>query len=366
MARGSRDPIPTLRKRRTGFFHNISKFIGLAAAAMLPTLAVARANATPIKGVAVLIPGTFNLDFGALLKKTGLDAEGLGGNGASSPVFSEEVIQSLASQGLAVEVVRSISPLAALSWNGEAALRELGDWYRGKYPAGNVPITLIGHGSGGFFALYAASHARDLPIHEVITIATPMNGLQLADKVFNSGWIGRELKRVCDQSDGWINLRGISALTSSEVGRFLGRLRLAPGTTVLHVAGSQPMPNAFHLTDSAFLSPLLALTARFIQGPSDGIVSVQSAYGGKTPLLDTRGQPVEEVDREDLFMPLDHAKQVLDYRLFAAMDESDLDLIEFLQQQAYTAIGSAIVSPAHPSPPSLLPSPAFASARLTR
>lgn len=313
-------------------------------AGSLPDSPSARADDTAVKGVAVLIPGTFNLDLGAVLLRLGASPKTREEAERLNPFFSSEIVQTLAAQGLAVEVVRSVAPFAGLRRNGEAALREIRDWYQSRYPDGKVPITLVGHGAGGFFALYVASHSPELPIRQVITVSTPMNGLQLADKVFDSGSVGRELKDILDHCDGWIDLRGLPALTSPEVARFLGQIRLRPGTEILHVAGSQPIPGAFHLTDSAYLSPFLALTARLIDGESDGLVTVRSAYGGKTPILDTRGGRVREIARKDLFMPLDHAKQVLDYRLFTTLDETDTELIEFLQRQAYAALGSAIVS----------------------
>lgn len=320
----------------SNFIYKALKSASVAVAALLMTLAQARADTAGVKGVAVLIPGTFHVGLGS--------AESILG-ARLNPFFSAWIIKSLASQGLAVEVVRSIVPLAGLEQNGELALQEIRAWYERNYPAGDVPITLVGHGAGGFFALYAAAHAGDLPIRRVVTLATPMNGLQLADEAFNSGWVGRKLKEICDHADGWIDLQGLPALTSPEVSRFLERIRLPVGTEVIHIAGSQPRPNLFHLTDAAFLSPVLALTSEFIKGASDGLVSVRSAYGGKTPILNTQGGQVSEIVRKDLFMPLDHAKQVLDYRIFATLDESDTDLIAFLQIQVYTAIGSMIASP---------------------
>src|SRR4051812_28088094 len=122
----------------------------VTAALVLST--AARAD-EPLKGVVVMIPGTFNSLAPGYLRRSSV-----GGLWEANPYFSIDAVSSVESRGYKAYVVRDLVPFGQFEANGARALREIEAWYDAKFPNHDVPITLLGHSAGGFYGLYVAEH----------------------------------------------------------------------------------------------------------------------------------------------------------------------------------------------------------------
>lgn len=288
----------------------------------LTSFAAGPGRAAAARGMIVLIPGTFSALVPASLRK----APGP----PIAPYFSRDIVEALSSRGLAVLTIPSLVPLGSFEANGEKVLAQIHQAYDAYSPAHELPLTLLGHSAGGFYALYVASRAGELPIRKVITVSTPLGGLELADRALGGG-----LAWLLDQAQGPLALQGLTELTSVRVKDFLDQLAFANDLEILHVAGGLP---------TTALNPLFSLTQALIGSPGDGLVSDQSAYGGRWPLTRFDGQPARETARPDLFIPLDHAEQVVDYRFFAKFGRPHPERIREKQREAYERLGAIAAS----------------------
>lgn len=305
---------------------------------VLALVAFGDAQAAPaldgVRRVVILVPGTLN----------SLPPGGLHENPVSqilelNPYFSNDVIGAFESRGLGTYVVRHLSWFAQFEANGEVAMREMRAWYDRYFPAHEVPITLVGHSAGGFYALYAAAHARDLPIRKVIVVSTPLEGAELGDAVFEYPAAGRILTEICERTGGLFDLRGLSGMTARAVGDFLSRLSLDPGLEIDAVSGSQPLSyNPLEQLKAQNLSPVFVPSGTLIRErggvENDGVISVRSSQGAHALIRDDLGRPMP-IHRPGIRIALDHPEQVLDYRVFGAMGTRDAGFIRDEQKRVY-------------------------------
>lgn len=247
----------------------------------------------------------------------------------ANPYYSRDALDSFRAKGLRVHVTPGLAGLGSFESNGEVVLRDLREWYLKAVPDRSEPITLIAHSAGGFYALHALMYDQDsLPIARIIFVSTPLEGSEAADRFF--GPSGQWPKFPFP----WLNLTsydGLPQLSTLGVTRFLAKTEVPSQVELLSVAGSQPSPKKVSEFRSArFLAPFFALTASWIPGESDGIVSLHSAWGTNAKL------PVKPL--YNLKMPLDHSKQVLDWRLFQLMGNTEAEIIHAQQIRTYSAL----------------------------
>jgi len=88
-------------------------------------------------------------------------------------------------------------------------------------------------------------------------------------------------------------------------------------------------PTIFQMMESQYLDPLFALATLFSSTATDGIVPVKSAttYSSHVP-----------VRTPAIVGHLDHAEQVLDYRILAAFGETNVDYVRDQQTLLYSEI----------------------------
>lgn len=280
------------------------------------------------KGLVVLIPGTLNS-----LAPGDIRLNPISNVTELNPYFSEAVVQSFESHGFAVIVIHDLNPTGDPVDNGQIALDQIRSWYNQNAQVAKTPITLIGHSAGGLYALYAASEAKELPVQKVFMVATPLGGVEFANEVFSKNEYLRKFEEFCAAtSPGFFDLRGLPAMTSAKVSAFLKTLRLSPEVQLYALAGEAPKSELFSSFDARNMSPFFNFTSEPITGPSDGMVSVSSAYSVSS-LSDIPITPLKNIG---LF--LDHAKQVLDYRVFKALGNFNTDYIQLEQQRVYNEL----------------------------
>lgn len=290
--------------------------------------------ATPSKGALVLVPGTLNhLIPGSIQVLSTGEIE-------AYPYFSGNIVQTIESLGYAVYVVKNLSALGSMENNGEEVVAETREWYQSNFPSGNVPLTMLGHSAGGFYALYAASRLSDLPLQQLITISTPFAGADLANisaSVFN---MQSAANTIYSQTDGIIDLRGLPELTTPQVQNFLGALNLDPSLSIRSYGCYQTaMPLPFISMDARYLWPGFYGTAAAIGGKADGVVGLASVYGDGITLpttLSSKRLSIQAV--KDQTCNLDHAEQALDYRIFGLFGRTDIGYISSEQTRFYTAV----------------------------
>jgi pimeloyl-ACP methyl ester carboxylesterase len=234
--------------------------------------------------------------------------------------------------------VKRLSLMGQFEANGERVLKELTAWYTRWFPQGNVPIALVGHSAGGFYSMYAATKARNLPIRKLVMISTPLLGAELADAAFHAPVVGKVLTEICDHSGGILDLRGLTGLTSDQVEGFLKRVALPDSLELFTLGGSQPRPSGpLDATRAEVLSPAFAMASLLIPTESDGIISLRSSMGVGAQLVTQSGQTAQ-LNRPALRLNLDHAEQALDYRVFGLLGTRDAGYIRQEQQRAYAQI----------------------------
>lgn len=286
----------------------------LCAGLLLP--AAARAG----EGVAFLVPGTLN----SVVPGTG-----------RSPYFSAAIVETVAGAGYEPVVVKGLDPIGTLERNGAVVLRTLREEYLRRHPRKDAPITLLCHSAGGLYALYAAALARDLPIRRIIMISAPLKGARLADAVLGARADDGALRRELESYPLTINLDGLKQLGSKGVAAFLAALRLDPGIRLYAAGGSQgPPPGPLRAMDVDYLSPVFTLTNKIIGRESDGIVERDSAYG-RPLVLGTDEAPIPVQNLEGLHAGLDHAEQIVDWRLLEVLGFYNAYRIEDRQRALY-------------------------------
>jgi len=270
-----------------------------------------------------------------------------------SPYFSQDISEAFKKQGFDVYVVKNLHPTGDLLANGESAAQQIRIWYSEKYGRQKKPpITLVAHSAGGFYALEAATQLVDLPIRQVICLSTPLKGMELARFFFEpEGRWARFWSWVLHPFQKMFDYRGLTSVTPVRVKDFLSQVRLSRETEVWGIAGQQDPPHHWReVNDPHRLSPLFALAQRWIQKPSDGMVTVESALGQGVELARTQGQPISVHSMPEVVLNLDHAKQVFDYRIFKIMGIRESEWIQAEQQRFYGELATMIKQKLKSSP----------------
>ncbi|MEK6705142.1 MAG: hypothetical protein AABZ06_05090 [Bdellovibrionota bacterium] len=242
-----------------------------------------------------------------------------------------DIVESIEVNGDVVHIVNGLSPMGDFAQNGETALQDLGTWYEASFPDHDVPITILGHCAGGFYSLYLAAHAQDLPIRKIVLFSTPMLGSELADFVFGHLPL---LDSLFMKTGSIFDLRGLAELTTTKINTFLEKLDITPQIQIYAVSGKQSRAQAIYRQfDAEYLSPLFSLTAALIGGESDGMVSRRSALATRAGTLTGQFHPMPEIS-----IPLDHAEQVLDYRLLALFGTRHATWVSDQQRAIYPVL----------------------------
>lgn len=255
-----------------------------------------------------------------------------------SPYYSRDILEAFEQAGHQVHVVKRLAWFGDLNANGDGALKEIEEWYTREFPSRDVPLILVGHSAGGFYALHVAAHSEILPIKRIFLISTPLLGLELADQVFNGSLGGKLLQKAMELSGGFLDFRGFPAMLPENISHFVNANAVPRSVEIVATAGTQPFPNfPWELADAEVLSPFMALVGSFIPGASDGMVSRKSSYG--TGFYGDRPLTV----RADLEMNLDHPEQVMDYRIFQLLGAVHASRIQSEQKRFYHAIAQYLL-----------------------
>lgn len=301
----------------------------------IEVFAAGRRSPIPKKGILVFVPGSLNW----------MVPGSCGGEDgrAWSPYFSSTILKVARDKGYDVTVIRNLKALGDFEENGKSMLSELEAWYSENYAGKKVPITLLGHSAGGFYSLHAATLGSSLPIKKIITVATPLNGTEVANALFD--------EFLHKKGDFWINalghlidVRGLLQLTTRHVEDFLSRSQISARIKVYAVGGAQPRPGGVaDWTDFNFLCPLCDLFAKYLpEEESDGLVTVSSALGTNALLRNRSGSPLPIHRLWDLRPNLDHVEQLLDYRLYLATGILNPGEVDKEQKRFYSELLNAV------------------------
>lgn len=313
------------------------KFKALAVCFALIATVVAQAQSYP-KAIVVLIPGTLNSSVPGALRKSPVQ-----NLYETNPYFSTTILDAFEDAGFATYVVRDLLPTGSFEENGELALKEITQWYRAHFGRTQIPMVWLGHSAGGFYALHAASINADLPLQKLVLVSTPLEGTELADQVFSSPVIGRQLQDFCQDGMGIIDLKGLPELRTSDVEKFIRSNPIESSVQIFTVAGRQSIPRfVWQEGRSEFLSPLFQWTQAWISGASDGVVSVRSANGKNAKLTSKNGNIHEVIALDGMEMPLDHVEQFLDYRILAFFGTRNADFTQVHQYKSYSELAQSL------------------------
>jgi pimeloyl-ACP methyl ester carboxylesterase len=287
-----------------------------------------------IREAVVLVPGTFNS-----VAVGGVEWDPVRRVVEMYPYFSEAIVNAVEKQGYPVYVIRGLAPFGKFEQNGDQVIRQIEEWLKSQpFGKDKVQLTLVGHSAGGFYSLYAASKNPRLPIRRIITLASPMQGMELADDVFSSGWLGRGLELLCQNlGSGFFNLEGLTGLRTPSVESFLSQLHLPKDIFVHTIAPSQPIaPSFWEGRNAKYLSILFSELGKWIGKDSDGVVSVESAYGRSAKILNVEDDEVRIHPMTSLPAPLDHTEQVLDYRVLRLLGVKETDWVHDQQVELFS------------------------------
>lgn len=280
-------------------------FLIIATQIFAPTVAVAQLK--PQKTV-VLIPGFFNA--------------------TDSNYFSNRIVQQLQAQNLNVVVPTGMNPLGTIEENGEHVLQVLNQ-VRASYP--DTEINVIAHSAGGLYTLYAIDRGAYF-INQLITLSTPYDGLEFLEAWRN---YSLEFRLITDIS----YLHGLRQLTKPYVRKFLATIKVPKTLKVYAYGGSQPR-SVYVLNAENLPAPFL-VTAAFITGDTDGIVSFQSST--ETTLIPTIDNKHIKVQSEKkLHIALDHWEQVIDYNHFSFLGIQNPQVIQNRQSDFYLFLAGVI------------------------
>jgi triacylglycerol lipase len=165
-------------------------------------------------------------------------------------------------------LVTKVPPIAGI----EARARRLGAQIAAAFP--DEPVHLIGHSMGGLDARMLLSDPDwSHRVLSLTTIGTPHLGSSIADFAqIKAGRIYRLLSRL------GIDHRGFLDVTRRNAGKFHRRVVAPRGLPCFSIAGN---PAA---EDVCWPLQRLHAALRELEGPNDGLVSVESALAFGTPL----------------------------------------------------------------------------------
>ncbi len=294
----------------------------------------------------ILVPGTFNSIIPGVLSVLGPQNEPFSKNQESTPYFSRAVLETVREQYCNVYVVSNLSPLGDFWENGKRVYNETLAWKKQVWGNRRVALDIIAHSAGGFYSFAAMDlnekSGRRLRFGSVSLISTPLNGLDLIDRVLRYPLLRVVLEKLLNANPRFFDLRGLWQMQTPIVSEFLAKVRL-PLTVQIHAyAGRQtPAPTPVQEMDSVFLDPLLHFTNSIISQMSDGIVSWRSALGPDSQLM-----TAEESFFDRLYshpndpINLDHVEQVWDVRYLKLLGFHNTEWVEVQQRKLYSKLAT--------------------------
>lgn len=267
---------------------------------LLISLITRFATAADARPIAVLVPGFFNsLSLGYVRIHPDMAVE-------IRPYFSLDIIHAFEQNGVEPVVVDTLSPIGSLEDNGARLIAFL-DRLRAQPQYRGRPIHLVGHSAGGLYSFYAIAKRPNIGVRSLTTLGTPFAGVEFVDKLASSV---PGLQAAVE----FMDLRSLPQLRPGNVSRFISEFDLPKNFVIRVFAGHQTF--GVNVFDARNLSWPMATVSTLIGKPSDGIVSVDSAYA--TGIL-THTQGPLPILRGRQLIPLEHWEQVLDYRVFAVL-----------------------------------------------
>ncbi len=250
-------------------------------------------------------------------------------NATESNYFSDRIVRLLKSQNLNVVVPTGMNPMGTIEENGEHVLQILNEVHS-QYP--DTEINVIAHSAGGLYTLYAINRGAHF-VNQLVTLSTPYDGLE-----FIEAWrkYSLEFRLITDIS----YLHGLRQLTKPYVRKFLASIKV-PKKLKINAYGAHQPRSVYILKAENLPAPFL-ITAAFITGDTDGIVSFQSAT--ETTLIPTVEKSFIKVKSEKkLFIGLDHWEQVIDYNHFSFLGIQNPQLVQDRQSEFYLFLAQQII-----------------------
>lgn len=263
----------------------------------------------PVQGKAktiVLVPGYF----GSALPSDFT-------SGWKTPYFSQDIIRLYERAGYRVFVVNNLNSVGSIEENGKHVVDFLTAVKAQLEPGESLQV--IAHSAGALYTLYATDHV-EIPIHKMLTLSTPFEGLEFIDHLTEDLPALPELEKV-------FHLASLNQLRPQYVADFLKSLKAAPGYPIISYTGGAPRRLQFW--DAANLSPEFYLTEEFMNEASDGIVTARSATSRAGLMGESPG---------DEYIHLDHWKQVMDADFFILMGMTDTGFIRKEQIRFYSQL----------------------------
>lgn len=250
-------------------------------------------------------------------------------NSFAPEYFSSDIVSAMQAKGFAVVIAQKLNPVGTIEENGE---RVLYLFQNIRQLAPNAQVSVVGHSAGGLYALYAINKgARD--IKTLVTVSTPFNGVEFVENWRENSWL---FKTLMD----WVHLDGLRQLTTPFVQQFIKSVRVPSSLKIIAYGGYQPVN--WDITNAANMSAVLSVTDKFITGPSDGIVSFESAV--HTTEIPTVEKTLNKVRADRGFvLGLEHWEQVLDYRHFYLLGVRNPKIIRDRQIQFYSGISNMLL-----------------------
>lgn len=286
----------------------LTKLLSVLAMLLISLTSQAANQAATKERIVVFVPGFFN--------------------SFAPEYFSVDITRTMQAKGFYVVIAEKLNPIGTIEDNGKRVLN-LFKTIHAQHP--KAEINVIGHSAGGLYSLYAINQGADY-IKTLITVSTPFNGIEFVENWIQNSHLFKELMNFS-------HLDGLRQLTSPFVQKFLSTIRVHSQLKMFAFGGYQP--TSYDVWDAANMSAILSVTDSFIKGPSDGIVSFQSALTD-TWITTTQKTVFKIKTYKNYFIPLEHWEQVLDYRHFILLGSRNIGLIRKRQIQFYSGIADFI------------------------
>lgn len=250
-------------------------------------------------------------------------------NSFAPEYFSSDIVSAMQAKGFTVVIAQKLNPVGTIEENGERVLYLFQNL---RKLAPNAQLNVVGHSAGGLYALYAINKgARD--VKALVTVSTPFNGVEFVENWRENSWL---FKTLMD----WAHLDGLRQLTTPFTQQFIKSVRVPSALKIIAYGGYQPVN--WDITNAANMSAVLSVTDKFITGPSDGVVSYESAV--HTTEIPTTEKTLNKVRADrSVVLGLEHWEQVLDYRHFYLLGVRNPKLIRDRQVQFYSNIGNMLL-----------------------
>lgn len=239
----------------------------------------------------------------------------------AQPYFSDHIVSHLERQGYTVEVVQNLNPIGKVSENSQSTLDSLQAIAK-KHS--HQPMTIIGHSLGGIYSLVALNTDKTLPVQNVVTIATPYEGVGIVNG------IDANFPGVSDLAD-FLHLESLVEMRTANVQAILKKYPIPENVRWIALGGYEKRCLMLTCAWPERLSWIMSVGQFFIgRDPSDGIVTTGSALAINSKLKIERWQ--------DMVVPLEHWEMVLDHRVFGALGVANTSWIHAQQIQLYSNI----------------------------